>query len=754
MPTAWHLNRPLPLHFGTTPFVSASMNSETPNHNSLTPPQQDGEIGRLGPYRVLGTLGSGGFGEVFQAQDTRLKRTVALKLMKPKFAATPISRKRFIEEARSMAAVHHDNVATIFEVGVENGVPFMAMELLKGQSLADAMKERGTFAWQDVLRIAKEVCLGLSAAHQSGLVHRDIKPGNIWLEHPTGRAKILDFGLAIAGGGFEPFSSTGAVVGSPGYLAPEQARNDPLDDRTDLYSLGVVLYVMCTGQLPLSSNTISGQLIAIICHPPRPLEQVRPGVPVPLCDLVHRLLCKEARDRPSSAAQLVSQIEAVRQQCSIEADSALQIVTDTTAPRSTSTQKSNRKKQAVTTSEIGGAKNSSRTPIWLAGAACLIGVIGFMWWLLYRDRDANTPVPVTSSQELPMPKRVTASSLQPLSLLGVVDGTKATTVGQAARYRVQLSNNAPNNSTDPRRVNSDTKVVAQLVTLLKQPGESRVRRPTFPKKILLSQLPRPGETKDIEIQFLTNNLPATQYEVEIQLQSPDGVVVASTMDRLSLEENLQESDLLGFQIVRSHQGDGADTYVQQGITEGLGSKRMLQGQRDSKSNEQHIYLRFDGSRFSESLTDCDRAALLLTVAIGGHGGRGKFTVYGIEEGLESAWKENGAGSLTWDNSPCRKDVGGQKYLGQIPIDNTKDSLKDKVDQVRLIDPELDAFIRQHDGKNFTFVLIPQSTTNRPIRFHAKEGNPQMSAGLAIRFRGSSDSNDQTAPLEGEPGQSD
>ena len=179
-------------------------------------------------------------------------------------------------------------------------------------------------------------------------------------------------------------------------------------------------------------------------------------------------------------------------------------------------QKSNRKKQAVTTSEIGGAKNSSRTPIWLAGAACLIGVIGFMWWLL--DRDANTPVPVTSSQELPMPKRVTASSLQPLSLLGVVDGTKATTVGQAARYRVQLSNNAPNNSTDPRRVNSDTKVVAQLVTLLKQPGESRVRRPTFPKKILLSQLPRPGETKDIEIQFLTNNLPATQYEVEIQLQ--------------------------------------------------------------------------------------------------------------------------------------------------------------------------------------------------------------------------------------------
>ena len=730
------------------------MNSETPNHESLGPPQQEGEIGRLGPYRVLGRLGSGGFGEVFRAQDTRLKRTVALKLMKPKFAAIPISRKRFIEEARSMAAVHHDNVATIFEVGLENGVPFMAMELLKGQSLAEAMKEKGVFPWQDVLRIAKEVCLGLSAAHQSGLIHRDVKPGNIWLEQPSGRAKILDFGLAIAGGGFEAFASTGVVVGSPGYLAPEQARNDPLDDRTDLYSLGVVLFVMCSGRLPLSSNTISGQLIAIICHPPRPLGLVRPDVPGPLCDLIHRLLHKEARDRPCSAAELVSQIEAVEQQCAVEADPALQIVTEATAPRSKSLPNKNSQKKSVNAKELESAKTASRTPVWIAGAACLIGVAGFMWWLLNRDRVANTPVPVTPRQEPPTPTRVTASSLQPLNLLGVVDGTRTTTVGQAARYRVQISNDAQNSATDPRRVNSDAKVAAQLVTLLKQPGEARVRRPTFPKKILVSQLPRPGETRDVEIQFLTNNLPATEYELEIQLQSPDGVVVATTMDRLTLEENLQESDLLGFQIVRSHQGDGADTYVQQGITEGLGSKGILQGHKDGKSNEQHIYLRFDGSRYSESLKDCDRAGLLLTVAKGGHAGRSKFTVYGIEQGLDSEWKENGAESLTWDNSPCQKDVGGQKYLGQISIDNTKESLKDSVDQVRLIDSELDAFVRRHDGENLTFVLIPQSTSNRPIRFHSKEGNPEMSAGLAIRFRGSSDSDDQPPPLSGEPDQSE
>ncbi|MGI9471736.1 MAG: serine/threonine-protein kinase, partial [Rubripirellula sp.] len=540
------------------------MNSESSNYDFPDPPQQDGEIGRLGPYRVLGQLGTGGMGEVFRARDSRLKRTVALKLMKKKLAATPASRKRFIEEARSMAAVHHDNVATIFEVGVQDGVPFMAMELLHGKSLADAMKEQGTFAWADVLRVAKEVSLGLAAAHQSGLVHRDIKPANIWLEEPSGRAKILDFGLAIAGNAFDPFAARGTVVGSPGYLAPEQARNESVDDRTDLYSLGVVLYVMCTGKLPLSSGTISGQLIAIICHPPNPLQNWRPDVPKPLCDLIHQLLRKEARDRPESAARLALLIDDVANRCATESQQALQIVTETPKPRLPTPS------QPVSKADAPNEQKATRWPLLVAGVACLAGIAFATWWLMNPDRDANTPVVVAPTPIKPEPTRVTAKSLQPLELVTVTEGTRTTIRGQAARYRVQIRNDAKNDSEDPRQLNAKSKVVAQLVTLLKQPGRSRVLRPTFPKKIPASQLPRPDSTKDFEVQFLTSDLAPETYQVEIQLQTPGGSVVATVEDRLTIKENLQESDLLGFEILRTHQGNGADSYVRSDASDDYG----------------------------------------------------------------------------------------------------------------------------------------------------------------------------------------
>ncbi len=224
------------------------MNAKPATYEFLDPPQREGEIGRLGPYRILELLSQGGMGEVFHAQDSRLKRDVAVKMMRKKFAATLNSRQRFVEEARSMAAVHHDNVATIFEVGIHRSMPFIAMELLRGQPLDKSMQGNRRFAHGDVLRIAKEVALGLAAAHQVGIIHRDIKPANIWIQEPSGRAKILDFGLAVAGAGFDRFSRRSSVVGSPGYLSPEQARNEPVDDRTDLYGLGVVLYQMCAGR--------------------------------------------------------------------------------------------------------------------------------------------------------------------------------------------------------------------------------------------------------------------------------------------------------------------------------------------------------------------------------------------------------------------------------------------------------------------------------------------------------------------------
>jgi serine/threonine protein kinase len=278
--------------------------SENPEYDFLDPPQCEGEIGRLGPYVVLGLLGKGGMGDEFRAHDTRLQRSVALKFMKKKFAATPSKRKRFMEEARSMAAVDHDNVATLFEVGVHRGMPFMAMEMLRGQPLDVPIKAKKRFHYRDVVQLATEVARGLAAAHQGGIIHRDIKPANIWIEEPGGRAKILDFGLAIAGASVDRFSTRSSVVGSPGYLAPEQARNEMVDDRTDLYSLGVVLYQMCAGKLPLSSDTMSGQLIAIISHEPAPLHEQNPDIPLALSGLIHQLLSKEPRHRPKSALRL------------------------------------------------------------------------------------------------------------------------------------------------------------------------------------------------------------------------------------------------------------------------------------------------------------------------------------------------------------------------------------------------------------------------------------------------------------------
>ena len=288
----------------------------------LDPPTQDGDLGTLAHYRVIDQLGKGGMGYVFRAEDTKLKRSVALKVMNRKIAATPHSRARFISEARAMAAVHHDNVATIFEVGEKNKTPFMAMEMLKGSTLERFKTAETRPAYQDIIRYAKDMASGLDAAHSKGIVHRDIKPANIWVEEGNDRIKILDFGLALASTAVDQLAGRGAVIGTPGYLSPEQARSEPLDDRSDLYSLGVVLYELATGQLPLHNKTVAGQLIAILAHKPTPLRELNPDIPQPLADLIHRLLRKEPRNRISSASELVKQLDVAAVECESKSEVA------------------------------------------------------------------------------------------------------------------------------------------------------------------------------------------------------------------------------------------------------------------------------------------------------------------------------------------------------------------------------------------------------------------------------------------------
>jgi WD40 repeat protein len=273
-----------------------------------------GELGRLGPYRVVKVLGTGGMGVVFQARDPDLERFVALKAMKPALAASDSSRRRFLREARATAALEHDHIVHIYQVAEDRGIPYLAMPMLKGETLEDRLRRDKPLPAAEVLRIGREVAEGLAAAHQAGLIHRDIKPSNIWLEGERGRVKILDFGLARAEADGSQLTQTGAVAGTPEYMAPEQAQGEKVDARCDLFSLGCVLYRACTGEVPFKGNTTMSLLLALAQQQTRPPHVRNPETPRALSDLVMRLLAKEPSGRPPSARAVVEAIEAIERE--------------------------------------------------------------------------------------------------------------------------------------------------------------------------------------------------------------------------------------------------------------------------------------------------------------------------------------------------------------------------------------------------------------------------------------------------------
>jgi serine/threonine protein kinase len=270
-------------------------------YDFLAPPQKPDEIGRLGPYRVLRVLGSGGMGVVFLAEDLHLERPVALKAMKPVLAVSEAAKKRFLREAKAMALLKHDHIVTIHHVGEDRGTPYLAMEFLEGELLDDRLKRERKLPVAEVLRIGRETAEGLAAAHARGLIHRDIKPGNIFLEGPRGRVKILDFGLARAAVDDAHITQSGVILGTPAFMAPEQARGEPVDARCDLFSLGCVLYRMCTGAAPFNASDAISTLVAVTVDEPRPPGQLA-AVPPELSEFIMRLLAKKREDRPASAA--------------------------------------------------------------------------------------------------------------------------------------------------------------------------------------------------------------------------------------------------------------------------------------------------------------------------------------------------------------------------------------------------------------------------------------------------------------------
>jgi len=272
----------------------------------LAPAQQPDEIGRLGDYRILQVLGRGGMGVVFRAEDPRLKRQVALKVMKPSIAASRSAKDRFLREAQFTASIEHDHIVHIYQVGEDRGVPFIAMPFLKGESLKTKLEREGRISQSEVVRIGKEVAAGLAAAHDRGLIHRDIKPDNIWIEEKTGRAKILDFGLVRSVSDDTELTQSGMVLGTPKYMAPEQAQGQNVDHRCDLFSLGSVLYHLATGKPAFEGNNLTATLMAVVHQEPQPIEAVSPDIHPQLATLIAELVKKDRDQRPQSAS-LVSQ---------------------------------------------------------------------------------------------------------------------------------------------------------------------------------------------------------------------------------------------------------------------------------------------------------------------------------------------------------------------------------------------------------------------------------------------------------------
>lgn len=268
---------------------------------SFVSPTDDPQmIGRIGPYEISALLGRGSAGIVLKGFDRALNRNVAIKVLDPALAGVGAARQRFAREARAMAAISHEHLVPVFEVNEHAGLPYFVMEYVPGGSLERRLRGTGPLEFLSVIRIGQQVALALTAAHRNGLVHRDIKPGNILLDSGTDRVRVADFGLVRISNDVS-CSRSGIVAGTPQYMAPEQVRGEVCDGQSDLFSLGAVMYALCTGHPPFRADTVYGVMQRIAHDDPRSIREQNPGVPVWLEGLILRLLSKERSARFPSA---------------------------------------------------------------------------------------------------------------------------------------------------------------------------------------------------------------------------------------------------------------------------------------------------------------------------------------------------------------------------------------------------------------------------------------------------------------------
>jgi eukaryotic-like serine/threonine-protein kinase len=269
----------------------------------LSPPENPGQLGRLGHYDVLEVIGRGGMGIVLKAFDQNLQRVVAIKVMSPHLAASASARRRFVREARAAAAIRNEHVIDIHSVEEANGLPYFVMGFIAGVSLQERLDRSGPLELKEILRIGMQTARGLAAAHAEGLIHRDVKPANILLENGVERVKLTDFGLARAVDDAS-LTQSGVLAGTPQYMSPEQARGEPLDSRSDLFSLGSVLYALCTGRPPFRAGSTMGVLKRICDDTLRDVRATDPAIPAWLVAIIGRLHAKDPAARFQSADEV------------------------------------------------------------------------------------------------------------------------------------------------------------------------------------------------------------------------------------------------------------------------------------------------------------------------------------------------------------------------------------------------------------------------------------------------------------------
>ncbi len=368
---------------------------------------------KIGHYEILSTLGKGGMGEVYLAQDTKLSRKVALKFLPSSFTKDQERLRRFEQEARATSALNHPNILTIFETGEADGRHYIATEFIEGETLGQRIAA-GPLKLGETLNIAEQITSALSAAHGAGIVHRDVKPENIMIRR-DGIVKVLDFGLAKLAqtqsnrSGPEDSTralvktNTGVVMGTVAYMSPEQARGLPLDARTDIWSLGVVIYQMLTGSAPFSGATSSDTLASILEREPRSLNSFSLEIPEELEWIVTKALTKDFDDRYQTSREMLTDLRRLKQRLSVAAELernvAPQLPEGSVAARATNPD-----------AAAAVAPSRPRSKRRLVGATLLVAMIALASTIIWKGRAywsnhaAQTPVVVL--MDSPLPDRV------------------------------------------------------------------------------------------------------------------------------------------------------------------------------------------------------------------------------------------------------------------------------------------------------------------------------------------------------------